>query len=371
MHQSQFFAIALIKVCSCSRMVIALLSLTIIVNGLATKLVNANPLDRDFPRELIAQAASEQKPSPDSTTINYSNLEQEILAQINQARTDPIAYSQWLESTKKYFEGSQFKLPGEKQVITNKGLENLNEAIVFLKNLQPLEAVNRTEELSQMARDRIAEAANQANNVKINPLDDNLSYGKQTAQGIVMQLIVDDGVRDRRHRHNIFNPNARATGVACGENSTYKNMCLITFSDQNTATTKLTSNPTRPLNTPKSPPTPTVVPAASPQLILSKNGSLAAGDAKLADDGSLYDFYPLKGSAGEVFTIEVSSVEFDPFVAAIDSTGKTIAQNDDISDRDSNCRLELKLPKDGEYRIVINSYQEQGRGKYLLHVKKF
>jgi hypothetical protein len=46
---------------------------------------------------------------------------------------------------------------------------------------------------------------------------------------VVIDLIVDDGVKDRGHRHNIFDPLAKVVGVACGRHDTYGYMCVMDF----------------------------------------------------------------------------------------------------------------------------------------------
>ena len=99
-----------------------------------------------------------------------------------------------------------------------------------------------------------------------------------------------------------------------------------------------------------------------------ERGSLEEGDRIIADDGSLYDFYPIEGKKGESYTIHLESDEFDAFVALVDSSGNTIEENDDISQDNSNSRIEVTLPEDGIYNVIVNTYDEEGTGEYVLTV---
>jgi uncharacterized protein YkwD len=58
---------------------------------------------------------------------------------------------------------------------------------------------------------------------------ENIAYGGRSARGVIVQLIVDDGVPDRGHRMNIFDPEYRVVGVGCGPHVRFGDMCVIDF----------------------------------------------------------------------------------------------------------------------------------------------
>ncbi len=58
---------------------------------------------------------------------------------------------------------------------------------------------------------------------------ENVSYGKRTARDIVLALIIDDGLRGRKHRKNIFNPTFSVAGAAFGPHARYGSVCSIEF----------------------------------------------------------------------------------------------------------------------------------------------
>ncbi len=99
-----------------------------------------------------------------------------------------------------------------------------------------------------------------------------------------------------------------------------------------------------------------------------ERGALEDGDRVIEDDGSLYDFYPIEGKKGDSLTINLASDEFDAFVALVDSNGNTVDENDDISQSDSNSEIKVTLPADGVYNVIVNTYDEQGKGEYVLTV---
>jgi hypothetical protein len=107
------------------------------------------------------------------------------------------------------------------------------------------------------------------------------------------------------------------------------------------------------------------IPVAIPSL-LSVEGVLEKGDQVIPADSSFYDTYTIEGSAGQEIKIDLVSQDFDTYLAILDPTGKIIAENDDLAQGNSNSQITLKLPSDGSYRLIVNSYSDQGQGKYTI-----
>lgn len=181
------------------------------------------------------------------TADGISDLEHRVVGELNQARAHPRQYAANLAALRKHFKGHELHRPGNVIIVTQEGVNAVDEAIAFLKSTKPLPALKLSRGMSRGARDHVNEQgpAGETGHDSMNgnkPWDrvsrygiwqeiigENISYGSDDAKMVVMGLIIDDGVPDRGHRKNIFNPRFRVAGVACGPHSSFRTMCVITF----------------------------------------------------------------------------------------------------------------------------------------------
>ncbi len=159
----------------------------------------------------------------------------DIIAEINLARTAPQQYAQILASRTTGYRG----IEGEGVV---------RDAIHFLEKQRPLAPLTVSEGMRSSALTHVLDVGSRGGRGHVGsngsqPSDrmerfgkwtgrwgENIDYGQRDARATVIRLIVDDGVRrSRGHRKNIFSSDFRVAGSATGFNASFGSMCVIDF----------------------------------------------------------------------------------------------------------------------------------------------
>jgi uncharacterized protein YkwD len=158
----------------------------------------------------------------------------DVIAEMNLARTAPQQYAQILASRTAGYRGAE-------------GAGVVREAVRFLEKQRPLAPFAVSEGIRNGALSHVLDMGpvggrgHKGRNGSqpwdrmarfgkwVGGAGENIDYGQHDARGIVVRLIVDDGVRGRGHRKNIFSKDFRVAGAATGYHATYGSMCVIDF----------------------------------------------------------------------------------------------------------------------------------------------
>lgn len=202
-----------------------------------------------------------------TATSDVPGLEDQVLDRINHVRQDPAAYAERLRALRPHFVGHVLYLPGrERAMVTQEGVDAVDEAIAFLRDQTPLPPLSRGELLDLAAREHVAVQGSLGTRGHFSPdgstpgdrvqrqgggklVGEEISYGYANADDVVQQLVIDDGVPDRSHRELLFNRELRYAGVGCGSHSRYGHMCVIDVSRTRTGASRyeaLAQNDARP-----------------------------------------------------------------------------------------------------------------------------
>ncbi len=189
------------------------------------------------------QTPMQDNPEP----VYLSNLEREVISELNLARSKPGVYADFLTLYAAQFTGKEFHESGKPILLTKEGKAAVIEAIKFLRNQKPLNGLTASKGMSKGANDmvKMQETTSQVGHNGIDGstfaerisrygtwsglCSENIDYGNNVARRIVMALIIDDGVSSRGHRKSIFEPGFRRVGVSFGGHKTYGYMCVIEY----------------------------------------------------------------------------------------------------------------------------------------------
>jgi uncharacterized protein YkwD len=182
-----------------------------------------------------------------ATGPDWSGLAMDIHTETNLVRRDPVAYAKHLEAMLPRFEGKKLERPGRPRLHTEEGAAAVREAIAALQAREPMQPLRWSKGLAGAAADHVkdqgpigglehrgTDGSNPARRAErrgrwVTAIAENIAFGDNPARQVVIQLLVDDGVRDRGHRDNILDGRWGAEGAGCGPHRDYRQICVMDY----------------------------------------------------------------------------------------------------------------------------------------------
>lgn len=200
---------------------------------------------------LILAAGCSQRIKPGRQVSVSASIEKAVIEEMNFARQHPREYIAVLRELRAKYDGMYIMRPEiNARIRTKEGVKAVDEAIRYLQRVSPVHPLTYSQGMSKGAADHALDqgatgafghegrdgsfAGERVNRYGEwqESVGENIAYGHESARDIVTGLIVDDGVADRSHRTNIFDPDFYIAGVAFGHHQKYRTICVITFANR-------------------------------------------------------------------------------------------------------------------------------------------
>lgn len=179
---------------------------------------------------------------------NVDEIDKKVWALHNEIRQNPKVLIPDLQHMLEQFDGMLLKRQGKVTLRTKEGKDAVQEAIDFLKIQPPVDVLRWNEHVYKACVDHlqdigpkgliqhdssdgktgVKERMRKYGNV-VSCYGENLSFHCDEAKDVLMQLIIDDGVPNRGHRENIFNPEFHDMASCSGPHKDFSSMTVIDY----------------------------------------------------------------------------------------------------------------------------------------------
>ena len=171
-----------------------------------------------------------------------SDIEKNLIKEVNQIRTNPQQYAEKLIKNKQYFNGTVWEHPDLKAgIATQEGPAAWDDAIRYLKSAKPVSGLIPSKGLMKIAQDmcrcyaRDKEVDIDASIDKYGSFDGEfgtlVEYGGRNAEMTVINLIVCDGDKTRGYRKTLMEPTVKKIGVSNATHKVFKTVSVIISCD--------------------------------------------------------------------------------------------------------------------------------------------
>src|SRR5262245_15756147 len=108
--------------------------------------------------------------------------------------------------------------------------------------------------------------------------------------------------------------------------------------------------------------------AAQTEKEMRFEGKLTQDDPKDKKRNAAFKVHTVKLTAGNTYTIDMVSNQFDNYLRLLDSKDKELAEDDDSGGM-QNARIIFNCQKTEDYKIICTAFDPNGMGSYVLTVK--
>ena len=182
-----------------------------------------------------------------SKNFDYDQLEKEIFQIHNQIRKNPQCFIPKLKESLNHLREKIYHKPGEDPIQTYEGREAIEEAITFLKKQKSVRELIYDENISYACKDHVYDIGakgltthegSYGKNISDRiekycewegAIAENLDFGFKKAENIILNLLIDDGVKERYQRENLFNEEFNYCGIACGKHRDLNISCVFIY----------------------------------------------------------------------------------------------------------------------------------------------